>query len=410
LLRDYVDNVARAVNSSNLIGVARARARGETISELGNDYAAFLQYTIWQGASFVTTNPVLIKMAWDINPTFWNARVDDLIRSRYTTSELANTLAGPAEQLDGAISAVNSLVTMAVVEENCRLLRDIFLVSNGNEGYVSLQVNPKVHSDGAAMVTEAKALYADLQKRLGGVPNVVFKLPATAGGLYAAKKLTSEGIGVNITVNFSVFQELGFGAVLDKGHALASCLALMNGRMAFPVRDDLKVNNVEGGVEAARWAGVEVARKAYHGLYDPKEAGGLGIDPRRVKLLIASLRIYGDWLPDISELWGCPIITIFPDVRAKWDSHPREFDGHAVLGTTPPQDLAVMLKGEVFRQAWWMPGDPEEYKPARPLTLDPKDAEAVANWPPVAQTLGQFIDLYDKMGAMVLERMRVLAR
>jgi transaldolase len=408
-LVSYVTNISKEINSSNLIQVARAMLRGETESELGNDYAAFLQYTIWQGASFVTTNPVLVKMAWDIDPAFWNARVDELIRSRYTPAELRAILAGPAQGIQDAVTAINSLVTMCVVEENCRLLRDIFLVTGGEHGYVSLQVNPKNHSDGPAMVTEARALYNDLERRFGGVPNVVFKLPATAAGLYAAEKLTEKGIGVNITVNFGVFQELGFGEVLDRGHALVAYLALMNGRMSFPVRDELKARNVEGGVDAARWAGVEVARKAYHGLYDPKDKGGLGISTKRVKLLIASLRIYGDWIPDISELWGCPVITIFPNVRRAWDAHPRDFDGKAVLGVTPRKDLEIMLKSEIFRQAWWMPGDPVEWKPARVLTLDPADAEELAKWPPVAQTLGQFIDLYDQMGQLVVGRMKALA-
>ena len=408
-LAEYVARIAVELNSSNLIQVARARFRGETATELGNDYAAFLQYVIWLGGSFVTTNPVLIKMAWDIDPAFWNARVDDLILSAYSKADLSGILSGPAEGLDTATETINSLVTMAVVEENCRLLRGIFLVTEGREGYVSLQVNPKNHYDGEAMVREASALYGDLEKRLGGVPNVVFKLPATAGGLVAAEKLTQKGIGVNITVNFAVFQELGFGKVLNEGHALVSYLALMNGRMAYPARDDLKARGVEGGVEAARWAGVEAARKSYHGLYDSKEEGGLGIDPGRVKLLIASLRVYGDWLPDISELWGCPVITIFPNVRRKWDSHSRDFDGKSVLGTTPAEDLETMLQGEVFRQAWWMPGDPDKWKPAQPLSLDLKDADAVLAWPPVANTIGQFIDLYDQMGGMVQARMRHLA-
>ena len=206
-----------------------------------------------------------------------------------------------------------------------------------------------------------------------------------------------------------MFQELGFGKVLKEGHALVSYLALMNGRMAYPVRDDLKAHGVAGGVDAARWAGVEVARKSYHGLYDAVDRGGLGIDPARVKLLIASLRIYGDWLPDISEVWGCPVITIFPNVRRTWDSHAREFDGSSVLGITPAEDMEIMLESEVFRQAWWMPGDPEELRPARELTLEEKDAEAVLAWPPVAATLGQFIDLYDQMGKMVQARMSAIA-
>jgi len=408
-LSHYVIMIGEEINRSNLIEVARARFRGDTITQLGNDYAAFLQYAVWLGASFVTTNPVLVKIAWDTNPDLWNRRVDELILTRYTPARLRELLAGPADELERAVTSINSLVTMAVVEENCRLLRDIFLVTEGREGYVSLQVNPKNHRDAEVMIQEALELYAGLQERLGGVPNVVFKLPATAAGKVAAEELTSRGIGVNITVNFSVFQEVGFGEVLQRGHALVAYLALMNGRMATPVRDEMKEKGVPGGVEAARWAGVEVARKAFHRLYDPPSAGGLGIDVERVKLLIASLRIYEDWFPDISELWGCPVMTIFPNVRRAYDAHPRPFDGQAVLGETPADVLETLLQSEIFRQAWWMPGDAEEHRPARVLTLEPADAEALAQWPPMAQTLGQFIQLYDQMGEMVLGRMRRLA-
>jgi hypothetical protein len=57
-----------------------------------------------------------------------------------------------------------------------------------------------------------------------------------------------------------------------------------------------------------------------------------------------------------------------------------------------------------------MPGDGQEGRPQRPLTLDPSDDGAVAQWPPVANTLGQFIDLYEQMGEMVVGRMETLAK
>lgn len=408
-LADYVSNIVRELQSSNLTEVARAHLRGDTQTQLGNDYAAFLQYMIWLGASFVTTNPVLVKLAWDIDPELWNKRVDDLITSKYTPGQLKQLLKGHEGRLDTAIATINSMVTMAVVEENCRLLRDIFLVTEGREGHVSLQVNPKNHDDSEQMVTEARELYTYLEQRLGGVPNVVFKLPATAAGKRAAEKLTSQGIGVTITVEFAVFQALGFGEVLKKGKMLVAYLALMNGRMAYPVRDEMKEKGIEGGVEAARWAGVEVARKAYRRLYDPSAKAGLGIDPERVKLLIASLRIYDDWIPDISELWGSGVITIFPDVRRKFDNHQRDFDGKTVLRTTPAEAMEVLFKSEIFRQAWWTPGDPEKHRPKRVLTLKPEDSEALAQWPPVRNTLGQFIDLYEQMGEMVKERIKHIA-
>lgn len=176
--------------------------------------------------------------------------------------------------------------------------------------------------------------------------------------------------------------------------------------MAYPVRDELKEKGVPGAVEAARWAGVEVARKAYRLLYEPKQKGGLGIDPQRIRLLIASLRIYNDWIPDISELWGCPVITIFPNVRRKFDSHRREFTKDAVLKATPAKEMEILFKSEIFRQAWWVPGDSEQYKPKRVLTLQPGDSQALAKWPPIFNTLSKFIDLYEQMGQMVKQRIK----
>ena len=431
-LVDYVTNIAAELLRSNLMRAAEARFQGQTQTQIGNDYAAFLQYVIWLGGSFVTTNPSLVKLAWDTDTELWNKKVDTLILSKYTPNQLSNLLRGSQSELDAAIEMINSAVTMAVVQENCRLLRDIFLVTEGREGYVSLQVNPKNHDDWQQMVTEAKNLYVSLENQFGGVPNVVFKLPATAAGLSAAEKLTSEGIGVTITVEFSVFQALGFAEVLNRGKMLVAYLALMNGRMAYPVRDEMKTKGVPGGVEAARWAGVEVARKAYRKLYAPPHEGGLGVDSERIKLLIASLRIYDDWIPDVSELWGCPVITVFPNVRRKFDISPAtrpatarcyaetsgqglppaqvrgliDFTGDAVLKATPEEQLKVLFESEIFRQAWWVPGDPEKYKPKRVLTLAPSDSEALLKWPPVANTLGEFIDLYEKMGQMVKERIK----
>lgn len=445
-LLDYARNMVEQLGRSNFLRVARARKAGKTETEFGNDYAAFLQHVVRLGGSFVTTNPVLIKMAWDIDRELWNGRVDRLILTRYSVGELRRLLAesagtdasrasstraapdkgtqqkgsvekGPPERgaqettnsLAAAVETVSSMVTMAVVVENCRLLRDIFLVTEGREGYVSLQVNPKTHDEPERMVLEARALHNELEKTLGGVPNVVFKLPSTAAGLRAAEVLTAEGIGVTITLTFSVFQAVDFAKVLNRGNQLMSYIAIMNGRMAFPVRDELSGCGVPGGVEAARWAGVEVARKAERRLYEPADRGGLGVDRNRVKIMIASLRLYEDWIPDISELWGIPLITVFPNIRRAYDSRKRELHGRAVSGTTPHDSMEILWQSEIFRQAWWMPGDGKAGRPESQITLQDKDRPALASWPPVANTLNQFIDLYEQMGQRIVGRMRDIA-
>jgi transaldolase len=406
----YADRMAAWIASSNLTRVAKARLASETRTEFGNDYATFLQHAIWLGASFVTTNPVLIKVAWDTDPGLWTPRVDGLIAERFSSEELRALLAGSQEGLEGAIAQINAIVTTAVVVENCRLLRDIFLLTEGAEGYVSLQVNPNLHNDHARMVAEVRVLHGELERALGGVPNVVFKLPSTAAGLAAAREITSEGIGVTITLTFSVLQSETFARVLSQGKALICYIAIMNGRMAFPVRDELAAKQVPQGIEAARWAGVEVARKACRRLYEPPQEGGLGVDPNRVKIMIASLRIYEDWLPDISELWGVPVITIFPNVRRAYDRHERELDGDAIAHDTPRPAIETLLESEIFRQAWWVDGDPQSMQPKNPLSMKETAAATLAAWKPMADTFDQFIDLYGQMGRMVVDRMRSLAQ
>jgi len=71
---DYLKNMARAIERSNLRRIAEMRVAGLNHTELGNDYAAFLQYAMYLGASFVTTNPVLVDIAWAADPGHWNGR------------------------------------------------------------------------------------------------------------------------------------------------------------------------------------------------------------------------------------------------------------------------------------------------------------------------------------------------
>ena len=110
-------------------------------------------------------------------------------------------------------------MTMSVVLEECREMRPIWRGDEGRYGYVSLQVNPRANEDAARMAAEVKDLYERLGAELRGTPNAVFKIPATLAGLDAVRRLTSAGIGVNVTVNASVDQHLAFGEVIEQGSA-----------------------------------------------------------------------------------------------------------------------------------------------------------------------------------------------
>jgi transaldolase len=91
----------------------------------------------------------------------------------------------------------------ALVVEDIASAADVFLpvyeATNGQDGFVSIEVSPLMAQDTAATVKEAKRLHGKLAR-----PNVMIKVPATPEGLPAFEELISEGISVNVTLIFSV--------------------------------------------------------------------------------------------------------------------------------------------------------------------------------------------------------------
>ncbi len=77
--------------------------------------------------------------------------------------------------------------------------RQVFDRTNGQDGYVSLEVNPHLAYDTAGTIEEAKRLWASLDR-----PNVMIKVPATTAGLTAVSQLISEGVNVNVTLIFGL--------------------------------------------------------------------------------------------------------------------------------------------------------------------------------------------------------------
>jgi transaldolase len=75
----------------------------------------------------------------------------------------------------------------------------VYESTDGEDGFVSIEVSPLLAHETAATVKEAKRLHAKLAR-----PNVMIKVPATAEGLPAIEELISEGISVNVTLIFSV--------------------------------------------------------------------------------------------------------------------------------------------------------------------------------------------------------------
>lgn len=78
-------------------------------------------------------------------------------------------------------------------------LRPVYEETDGADGFVSLEVSPRLAHDTAATVDEARRLWRAVDRA-----NVMIKVPATAAGIPAFETLIAEGINVNVTLLFSL--------------------------------------------------------------------------------------------------------------------------------------------------------------------------------------------------------------
>jgi transaldolase len=98
----------------------------------------------------------------------------------------------------GAEATYESL-SQGDVENAADQFRPLYDRTDGQDGYVSLEVNPHLAHDAKGTVEEARRLWAALNR-----PNVLIKVPATADGLPAIRQLIGEGISVNVTLLFGL--------------------------------------------------------------------------------------------------------------------------------------------------------------------------------------------------------------
>ncbi len=77
------------------------------------------------------------------------------------------------------------------------------LYDKGDDGYVSIEVDPYLSNDAAATIKEGKRLFMSI-----GRNNVMIKIPATDAGYIAMEELTSCGIPVNATLIFKKQQAI----------------------------------------------------------------------------------------------------------------------------------------------------------------------------------------------------------
>jgi transaldolase len=85
------------------------------------------------------------------------------------------------------------------VGEACDLLRPVWDAGGGQDGYVSIEVDPNKAAETQATIDEAQRLHEQLDK-----PNLHVKIPATREGLPAIEEMIARGRNINVTLIFSL--------------------------------------------------------------------------------------------------------------------------------------------------------------------------------------------------------------
>jgi transaldolase len=128
----------------------------------------------------VTSNPTIFQKALEKGDAY-----DDQLRD-LKTREIA---------IDGAIRYLMAYD----IRWACDVLRPVYDRTGGQDGRVSIEVDPRLAHETSRTTAEAKGLWWLVDR-----PNVMIKIPATEEGLASITAATAEGINVNVTLIFGL--------------------------------------------------------------------------------------------------------------------------------------------------------------------------------------------------------------
>ncbi len=177
--------------------------------------------------------------------------------------EQVRQLAARGASVDEAVREI----TTTDIRDAADLFREVHQRTDGLDGRISLEVDPRLAHDTERTVAEA----LDLAKAVDR-PNMFVKIPATAAGLPAITRVLAEGISVNVTLIFSVQRHRevmdaylsGLEQAKANGHDLsriASVASFFVSRVDAEV--DKRLEKIEGGEQLRGKAAIANARLAY---------------------------------------------------------------------------------------------------------------------------------------------------
>jgi transaldolase len=243
------------------------------------------------------------------------------------------------------VEEASRAITTYDIRWGCDVLRPVYDRTQGLDGRVSIEVDPRLARETAKTVAEARALWWLVDR-----PNLFIKIPATREGLPAISQALSEGISVNVTLIFSLAR---YGEVIDaffeglerareNGHdltAIASVASFFVSRVDTEIDKRLdKVGSEEAKALRSK-AGVANARLAY-ALYEErfgtprwqalKDAGA-----RPQRPLWASTGVKDPTLPDtlyVDQLIAPGTVNTMPEATLEATADHAEVPGNTIQG------------------------------------------------------------------------------
>lgn len=325
-----------------------------------------LRWSIDQGAVGATCNPVIAHTVIKSRLPAWQPRIAQFIDEwpRATEDEIA-WLAVEALSIDAAA-----------------LLRPAFDRHRGRNGRLSIQTDPRLFRDPAALV--AQAIRFDAL-----APNMIVKIPATRAGIEAIEEATAAGISINATVSFTLPQCIAVAEAVERGldrrsaaghdiSRMGPVCTIMVGRLddwIKVVTDRDAITTDPGHLE---WAGVAVFKKAY-AVFQQRRY--------RARLLSAAFRNHLHW----SELIGGDVVISPPTA---WQKRLAASDVEVRPRIDTP--VAQPIVDDLYRRF----ADFRRAYDADGLRVDEFDS-----FPPARRTLRQFLAAGDDLRRLVRDIM-----
>lgn len=245
------------------------------------------------------------------------------------------------------VDATIRTVTTDDVREACDVLRPQWEASDGVDGRVSIEVDPRLAHDTDKTVLQAIELWKIVDR-----PNLLIKIPATEAGLPAITAVLAEGISVNVTLIFSVERHravmdaylAGLEAAKQAGHDLSkihSVASFFVSRVDTEIDKRLEKIGTDEALALRGQAGVANARLAY-AAYEEVFVGGerfgaLAADGARVQRpLWASTGVknpdYSDTLY-VTELVAPNTVNTMPEKTIDAVADHGVVSGDTITGT-----------------------------------------------------------------------------